>query len=616
MSKTLRVLALVLAALLTLSVFAGCGKEQTKGSSSVLTQSEVASTAGDGDESDVESTDVESNKDASSKKEEEDTSSSKSSSRKTASKKDKDSKLDINETGWPIVNNPITFDIMGFSLPGRGDPKEMSMFKYYEKLTNVKINFIAVAEAKVSERKTLVLQSEDVPDMFTFYGENFSDQEINKFGLGDNPLYADVSALLPKYAPNIYKEFSKPEVVAFNQSPDGKVITIPGRSKTVEIYDHWMNINKTWLDNLGLEIPTTTNELLEVLRAFRDNDADQDGDTDNEIPFAMWNWGGDFITSSWGVDAGDGLTGLDANGKVYYVYTSERARAACTFWNIVADKDPGLLQKGIANDSDGFWTKFKTHIASGDVGCFVWSYLSEPDFSAELLKQFVAIPFPTANYPDDGLALPKAVNPWRNGYGRGGKIITTACENIPALLRYYDYFYTDEGSMLGTWGSPEAGIYKKNADGSYTITANSSSVGAQNAIGWAMGIPEADNTLTVPLNKPNIDKRQAVYNAYEKEAIATYRQAHLDNPVYSLGRYFKTSSELAKLRKFDGKLNQHGVFSAFTTGYKDIANWVTYAQEQEAKGVKEYVSIYQGIADRNKKYITSTADYIKENKLG
>ena len=29
-------------------------------------------------------------------------------------------------------------------------------------------------------------------------------------------------------------------------------------------------INKKWLDELGLEVPTTTDELVEVLKAFRD----------------------------------------------------------------------------------------------------------------------------------------------------------------------------------------------------------------------------------------------------------------------------------------------------------------------------------------------------------
>src|SRR5699024_41996 len=45
-------------------------------------------------------------------------------------------------------------------------------------------------------------------------------------------------------------------------------------------------INKTWLDNLGLEMPTTLDEFYDVLVAFRDQDANGNGDPNDEIPFA------------------------------------------------------------------------------------------------------------------------------------------------------------------------------------------------------------------------------------------------------------------------------------------------------------------------------------------
>ena len=48
-------------------------------------------------------------------------------------------------------------------------------------------------------------------------------------------------------------------------------------------YDKQAYINKQWLDNLGLEVPTTTDELYEVLVAFRDQDPNGNGLKD-EIP--------------------------------------------------------------------------------------------------------------------------------------------------------------------------------------------------------------------------------------------------------------------------------------------------------------------------------------------
>ena len=43
-------------------------------------------------------------------------------------------------------------------------------------------------------------------------------------------------------------------------------------------------LNKQWLENLKLEMPTTLDELTDVLRAFRDQDANGNGDPSDEIP--------------------------------------------------------------------------------------------------------------------------------------------------------------------------------------------------------------------------------------------------------------------------------------------------------------------------------------------
>ena len=45
-------------------------------------------------------------------------------------------------------------------------------------------------------------------------------------------------------------------------------------------------LNMDWMNRLNLQVPTTIDEFTDVLRAFRDNDANGDGDPTNEIPLA------------------------------------------------------------------------------------------------------------------------------------------------------------------------------------------------------------------------------------------------------------------------------------------------------------------------------------------
>ncbi len=46
-------------------------------------------------------------------------------------------------------------------------------------------------------------------------------------------------------------------------------------------------INQTWLDKLGLNVPTTTDEYKEVLKAFATQDPNGNGQADEILPTAL-----------------------------------------------------------------------------------------------------------------------------------------------------------------------------------------------------------------------------------------------------------------------------------------------------------------------------------------
>lgn len=52
-----------------------------------------------------------------------------------------------------------------------------------------------------------------------------------------------------------------------------------------DIYNNTF-INKKWLDAVGAEVPTTTEEFAEVLRLFKENDPNGNGEAD-EIPMTF-----------------------------------------------------------------------------------------------------------------------------------------------------------------------------------------------------------------------------------------------------------------------------------------------------------------------------------------
>lgn len=602
MSKKLRIVALVLVSVLALSIFAGCDKKPVNDNSSVMTQSDVA--GGEGDSTGNQDGTQDGTGDGTGDENVSGTTS------KTSSKTSGRTELDINETGWPIVNKPITFEIMTQLSASMADPAKMSMFSYLKEKTNINIKAIPISDADRRERKTLALQSGDLPAAFAFTWNSFGDFEIDKYSR--EGAFVDVKDLLPKYAPNINKEFKEnPIQNALNVTGDGKVVTLPNKTTKGETTgaDHFLNINKTWLDNLGLEIPTTTNEFLDVLRAFRDYDPNGNNQAD-EIPLALYAHNRSFYTSFWGSYASSsGYIDVDNNYKAFYGLSSANAKAACEWWYALVN-EPGLIDidittTGVADNYAGW----KNYIKTGKVGCFLWKDLSSDYFSAELLKDYVAIPYPTANFKNAELSLPGAVQPYNRLTYRGKVIITKACSNVPALLRYFDYLYTDEGIMVGNYGDPAKGLYTKLSNGNYKLTAKGQvpQAGMKEAISWCMAVPDV-NSMEKNILEESISAAQKPFSEYYKKSYETYDKALKANPKIRVPNFMLSSSEIVKLRAF-GDTFSSTVAGARIAAYivsktNSLQNWVTDNNDLEKKGLSKFVAVYQSVVDRNKKYLS------------
>jgi putative aldouronate transport system substrate-binding protein len=78
-----------------------------------------------------------------------------------------------------------------------------------------------------------------------------------------------------------------PNVEKKSRMTDGNIYSLPEINDCFHTYmPQRMWMNQVWLDNLGLSVPTTTDELYDVLVAFRDQDANGNGDPNDEVPMA------------------------------------------------------------------------------------------------------------------------------------------------------------------------------------------------------------------------------------------------------------------------------------------------------------------------------------------
>lgn len=169
-------------------------------------------------------------------------------------------------------------------------------------------------------------------------------------------LFIDLTDLIEKYGYNL-----KPALEKYGASlddlrtPDGKIYYVPMLSDA-NLLGHCLHINTQWLAQLGLEEPTTVEELYTVLKAFKENDCNGNGDASDEIPLTVKR--ADYlklIGSFWGLDLMTGYH-LDEQGRVQSSFATESYRAYLTYMNRLYTE--GLLDPEFASNSTDILTNY------------------------------------------------------------------------------------------------------------------------------------------------------------------------------------------------------------------------------------------------------------------
>ena len=160
--------------------------------------------------------------------------------------------------------------------------------------------------------------------------------------------------------------------------PDGSIRSLmTGRQTSYENDGEGiMFINKAWLDKAGKEIPTTTEEFLDVLRAFRDGDMNGNGDTTDEIPLepSQSDWCSKImnLANPWGIAGTDSSDEsafkMVKDGKVVGTADTEEFRSFLEFAHQLVEE--GLLDmESFSQTSEQYHAK----LSEGVVGCY-WAW--------------------------------------------------------------------------------------------------------------------------------------------------------------------------------------------------------------------------------------------------
>ena len=170
----------------------------------------------------------------------------------------------------PIVTEPVTLTI-GFRPSSSCTDYEDNLFtKYVEENSGIDIEFYffpSDSGEATQKLQLMVASNQTLPDIWS--GISLTAGE--KYALGRDGYALDIDPLMEKY--DYYwsrslrwaSDIDKKNMELFSRSVDGKMYTMPVSSADpTDNTSSGMYINQVWLDDLGMEVPTTTSELRDV----------------------------------------------------------------------------------------------------------------------------------------------------------------------------------------------------------------------------------------------------------------------------------------------------------------------------------------------------------------
>ncbi|HLQ70833.1 MAG TPA: extracellular solute-binding protein, partial [Bacillota bacterium] len=349
----------------------------------------------------------------------------------------------FNEEGMPIVDDTIDIEIFA-NKPAQNEDNDWNdilIWNHYQDLTNINVKWDTINPDTLDEKRNLALSGGDVPDAFFLAGLTNSD--ILKYG--NQGTFLPLNDLIDDYAPNLTKLMENdPSIRKALTFPDGNIYSMPAL-----IEEDFLSlrlsarpwINEDWLGELEMDMPETTDDFYEYLKAVKELDPLGDGKT---VPYGgtditeLIQW----LSGSFGVmNRGPSNTNFDLNpeddSQVRFYPATDEYRELLEYIHKLFDE--GLIEQNIFSIE---WVQFLANASDNQYASMVF-YDPIDLFGEEIGSQYnslAALEGPGGH--QDYNKVSSSV--WETA----NLVITDENENPEATVRWMDYFYSDEGAKL------------------------------------------------------------------------------------------------------------------------------------------------------------------------
>lgn len=521
--------------------------------------------------------------------------------------------VELNDAGtYPIVKDgTIDMTMFTMSMPNVEDFATNDFTKYMEEKTGIHMSFVTGGRDDWEEKLNMILQSDDYPDIIFGVSPN-----IAKYGVKEGIFIPLDDYLTEENVPNYLKVMGDYDL-GVTRETDGKIYSMANINDCYHCkYARKMWVNTYLLDQIGCEIPTTTEEFMDVCTKFLEYKPDgivvagaQEGWFSRMQDWLMGAY--TFVpTKSETFNVRDYIALDSDTNKVVSVATSDAYKEGLKFIN-------ELYKKGAIYDGDFTQTgeQMKTLVNQADepVLFFTSGTISDAIDSAsnnELYRHYSCMA------PIEGPDGTKIAWTMPNyGVSSGAVCITDNCKNVEAALRWVDTFYSETGDLCSQYGADEGTDWVLNPEGKVGLNGepalyevlNVYSAEAQNHDWQDVGIrvaPEAyrlgqavdadvDPYAPEGLERLLFDATEELYEPYG----ASSNIINLNELKVTDEESTEVSTIAVEIEKI---IEENSV--AFMTGAKDIdAEWDSYLNTMDKAGLSTLLDVYQTAYDRANK---------------
>ena len=518
---------------------------------------------------------------------------------------------------FPIVDEPITLTYYREGAPTEQNLIELgenNVLKYIRDVTNINMEFVFVNSSEGKQKISLDFAADVYPDgALLDWATLFNQTDIMQYGAKEGIL-VPLNDMIDEYGNEIIKIFElRPNFKPVITAPDGNIYGLPRASECFHCMSYpklWINIE--WLEKLGLDEPQTTEELYEVLKAFKENDPNGNGLADEialtgsvDYSCAAEYWlMNSFIDTAASSAPGNPRHFLSwINNQVTFVADKPEWKQGLEYCKMLFDE--GLIDPAnFSQNAEGLQLQARSDPDVNTVGAYVCDHMGMGVewTPANAAAYHALLPVEGPN----GVRFQSYVDQIAQIAGFQFAIFDK-CANKEAMFRLADFFYSEDYLPIAHYGIE--GVTWRRPDDPNALNIKGG------PLKWVPIQQSADateeelyerriNSFWMPIMGDLLERRDMWSPAATPETLLTNYETYLDYetqkttkfwPEVTLPRSLFMESDRAdefsvlKLNISNHVLNNT---SMFITGARSLDEWDAYVNELNQYGLEDYIRIY------------------------